>query len=81
EIPKVLGVDPQTVAFGNIQRFNSPEEINDGLQTHPAARISKALPGYRKTLHGAIIVERIGLVQIRSRCPHFDSWLEYLESL
>lgn len=46
KICEVLGVNPRTVSFGDVERFNSPEEINDGPQTHPAARIKKVLPGY-----------------------------------
>lgn len=59
----------------------SPEEINDGVNTHPAARITEALPSYRKTLHGPLIASRIGLERIRAKCPHFASWLKRLEAL
>jgi Domain of unknown function (DUF4276) len=59
----------------------TPEEINDGPNTHPAARIQKAAPGYRKALHGPIIAERIGLDSMRSRCPHFDGWVRRLADL
>lgn len=61
--------------------YNSPEEIDEGKDTHPAARIQKYLRGYRKALHGPLIVQRIGLQQIRGRCPHFDRWLNRLETL
>ncbi|MCS7020913.1 MAG: DUF4276 family protein [Gemmatales bacterium] len=80
-IPEALGVSPAGVTFNNITQFNSPEEIDDGQQTHPAARIKQVLPSYRKALDGPRIVERIGLGQIRARCPHFHEWLSYLERL
>lgn len=64
-----------------IAGYNSPEEINEGVQTHPSARIQRHVHGYRKPLHGPLIVERIGLHSIRSRCPHFDAWLKTLEDL
>ncbi len=67
--------------FGDLSRFSNPEEINEGTQTHPAARLQRALPGYRKPLHGPLAVERIGLINIRARCPHFDAWLRRLEAL
>jgi len=59
----------------------SPEEINDGRDTHPAARICRYIPDYRKTLHGPLIAQRIGLPTIRAKCPHFDQWVSRLESL
>jgi len=58
-----------------------PEEIDEGQTTHPAARIGRYLPRYRKRLHGPIIARRIGLQTIRDRCPHFDEWVSKLESL
>ncbi len=58
-----------------------PEEINDGKNTHPAARIKQHFPGYRKRLHGSLIVKQIGVVTLRRSCPHFDEWLRHLERL
>ena len=58
-----------------------PEEIDEGNDTHPAARISRYFPAYQKALHGPRIVQSIGLKQIRERCPHFNEWLGRLESL
>ncbi len=65
--------------FGNWQSFASPEEINDGQHSHPAARIQRHFPQYRKPLHGPLIVEKIGLTAIREKCPHFDAWMRRLE--
>lgn len=63
------------------QMFATPEEINEGVATHPAARILKYAPGYRKPLHGPLIAKRIGLAIIRSTCQHFNEWLTNLENL
>ena len=60
---------------------SNPEEINDGQDTHPSARLKQLVPGYGKVLHGPRAVERIGLVRIRNQCPHFDGWLKKLEAL
>ena len=57
-----------------------PEEINEGPATHPSARIDKYIPGYRKRLHGPLIVKRIGLETIRERCQHFNDWVLLLEN-
>jgi hypothetical protein len=66
---------------GAVASVPTPEDINDGAETHPSARIEKAAPRYRKALHGPIVAERIGLSTIRSRCPHFDAWVEQLAAL
>lgn len=74
---------PPRQAFRLIQEVTDipPEEINEGKDTHPAARILRYLPGYRKPLHGPLIASRIGLSAIRARCPHFDQWVSQLERL
>lgn len=67
--------------FGDLSSFASPEEINDGQQSHPATRIQRYFRQYRKPIHGPIILEKIGLAAIRATCPHFDSWMRRLERL
>jgi len=67
--------------FGDLRRFCGPEEINEGEQTHPAARLQQHLRSYRKPLHGPLAAERIGLSRIRTQCPHFEGWLKRLETL
>lgn len=59
----------------------SPEEIDQGRDTHPSAHIERHVPAYRKTTHGPIAAERIGLAAIRAACPHFDRWVARLETL
>lgn len=77
-----IGMAGTPVLFGeDISTFRSPEEINDGPQTHPSARIRRVFRAYRKISHGLRIAEQIGLSHIRSRCPHFDSWLNFLEKI
>ncbi len=61
--------------------YDSPEEVNDGPETHPAARLMRLAPSYKKTLHGPMIAKRTGLEEIRRRCPHFAGWLTRLEGL
>lgn len=80
KITETLGQKFNPRQFGNLQ-YNSPEEINEGPETHPSARIRKSLIGYRKPLHRPLIIERIGLHAIRSRCPHFNEWLKKLENM
>ncbi len=59
--------------------FGSPEEINEGRDTHPSARLRAHIPGYSKPFHGTLISGRIGLPAIRSVCRHFDEWVRRLE--
>lgn len=61
--------------------FASPEEIDDGASTHPAARILAIDKGYRKALHGPLAAARIGIATLREKCPHFGAWLRHLEDL
>jgi len=59
----------------------SPEHINDGPDTHPSARLEKLRPGYRKTLHGPLAAEHIGLTAMEQACAHFAGWLGKLRIL
>jgi hypothetical protein len=66
------------------RKYTSPEEIDD--QTPPSrylidavAKYPKSLQ-YQKTLHGPLIAQAVGLDRIRAECPHFNQWLERLES-
>ncbi len=58
----------------------NPELINDGKETAPSKRIIAEIPEYDK-LGGVIVVEKIGLKKLRSRCRHFSEWLNRLEQL
>jgi len=68
--------------FGQIlAEAGGPEAINDNYETCPARRITKRVKAYKKRVHGPIVTKRIGLPALRSRCLHFASWLERLESI
>lgn len=69
----------QAIADG----VTTPELIDDGFQTAPSKRIIVEFPAYEgaKRTVGPQVGELIGLSEIRSKCPHFDSWLSKLESL
>jgi len=61
--------------------FPSPELINNSPHTAPSKRILAAIPKYKKTLHGSLIAEDIGLDTIRAQCPHFNCWFEKIAAL
>ena len=72
---------PQKTVQEIMAECKEPEEINDSFQTAPSKRIQNLVSGkYRKTTQGSTIAQEIGLVQIRSNCPHFNHWLQILES-
>ena len=62
-------------------QFPTPEDINDDPNTAPSKRISAAIPGYQKRLHGPLVAMDTGLNAIRRECRRFDEWLTRLESL
>lgn len=61
----------------------SPEHINDGAQTKPAARLEQHLknPHYRKALDGPLAAQNIGLAKMEAECRFFAAWLARLHSL
>jgi hypothetical protein len=63
------------------REFPTPEDINDNPQTAPSKRILELYPKYEKPTYGTLAVLEIGLDVIRAECPHFNSWLTWLESL
>ena len=58
-----------------------------GQHTAPSKRIIAQFPQYNdlKTTVGTQVAEqmaeRIGLENIRSKCPHFKAWIDRLEKL
>lgn len=62
--------------------FATPEMINNSRETAPSKRLNAIFQGtYDKVQHGVVVAESIGLERIREKCPHFNDWLSWLESL
>lgn len=81
ELPQVMTTPDKAREFASIrEKVVTPEEINDRPDLAPSKRILKLFPGYRKTLHGPTIANRIGLDRIRNECPHLNDWLNKLEA-
>jgi len=61
----------------------NPELINESQQTAPSKRIIKYLPNYegQKAQVGPLVVEDIGLLELRNNCPHFNEWVTILENI
>lgn len=61
----------------------SPEHINDKPETKPAAHLARELisPKFRKTRHGPIAAQKIGLAKIEAECVYFSAWLNQMRSV
>jgi hypothetical protein len=92
EFEALLFSDPKALADGlklpnnaPIQdirdQFHTPEEINDSEPTAPSRRIRKLNKGYSKVRHGILISQNIGLNVMRTECPHFNEWVQKIETL
>jgi hypothetical protein len=64
------------------EKFETPEHINDSYETKPSRLLENLLkPGYKKTRHGPLAAERIGLSQMEKECAHFHGWMNKLRAL
>lgn len=61
----------------------NPELIDDGETTAPSKRIIAEIAEYegRKVTSGPLVVGKIGMPTLRSKCRHFSEWIEKLESM
>lgn len=81
ELPRAMTQPESTKLFTDIiEQFATPEDINERPEYSPSKRIEALFPGYRKTLHGPLVSERIGLDLLRVKCPHFNEWCMKLEA-
>lgn len=64
-------------------QFESPEHIDDGVDTAPSKRIIREIPEYegRKASAGPIVAAHIGLPTLWRKCAHFGEWIDRLERL
>ena len=88
DIPILVGLEtgwPQVASKLQAVRdgADSPEHINDGPTTKPAAHLERhlTLPKYQKVLHGPIAASLIGLARIEQECHFFSRWLNSLRAL
>ncbi|MFN7830737.1 MAG: DUF4276 family protein [Bacteroidota bacterium] len=69
--------------YENFIPYVQLHEFETLLLSKPSRRIIRYLPEYQKqkTTAGVITAEKIGLSLLRNRCPHFNDWINTLESL
>jgi hypothetical protein len=71
--------------------FETPEHINNSYETKPSERIkdalnssqifSKSKKSYRKTYHGPLAIQEIGVDKLCLECKHFADWYQQLANL
>lgn len=60
---------------------NEPEMINQDPENAPSKQLARLNNTYKKVIQGTTISRRIGINQIRLKCPNFNKWLACLENL
>ncbi|MGL4595689.1 MAG: DUF4276 family protein [Thermoguttaceae bacterium] len=60
--------------------IDSPEAINDSVNTAPSKRLEHLSPRYKKTIKGIDIAAAIGIDTMREKCPLFSAWLTIIEN-
>ncbi len=64
-------------------RYQSPEEINDNLETAPSKRLISIVKSqenkfYRKVVFGVEIAKRVGIETMIDKCPRFGNWVNQI---
>lgn len=81
DFPQTLSMPEKQPDFQAIRdAVDTPEDIDDGPTTAPSKRIQALFPSYRKTLHGPLTAQRIGMARIREECPHVENWFRQIEA-
>ena len=85
DVEKLVTVEPNWKTYLKSLKtirdeFETPEHINNSYDTKPSARLDKLLnnPNYRKTYHGALAIQAIGIDTLLLECHHFADWYKKL---
>ena len=82
EFAKGISLPSLAQPFERVRRdFQTPEDINDDVNTAPSKRVLRLYPSYRKPLDGTRAAKAVGIDTMRRECPHFRDWVERLEAL
>jgi len=63
------------------REFQTPEDINDNVDTAPSKRVLGLYSSYRKPLDGTRAAKAVGIETMKRECPHFRDWIERLAAL
>lgn len=64
-----------------LNQYHNPELINDNPNTAPSKRLDRLIEGYNKIVYGSILVENIGMHNLRNKSPRFNNWIHKLENI
>ena len=59
----------------------TPEHINNSVNTAPSKRIESVISDYTKVRQGIIVAKNIGINKMLSECKHFADWIDKIKSL
>jgi len=59
----------------------SPEHINNSLETAPSKRLEAIISNYAKVKNGTILAKDMGIDVIMRECKHFAEWIEKIKNL
>lgn len=81
-VAEALNVDENEIT-SILHECGEPEAINNSPSTAPSKRLDTLSPHkkFPKTTVGIMIARKIGIQEIREKCPLFNSWLQHLENL
>ena len=56
--------------------YQTPEHINNSVETAPSKRLETLIPRYAKIKNGTLLAKDMGIDCILEQCPHFREWVE-----
>ncbi len=61
-------------------KYNNIEEINEDPSKAPSKRLQDICSSYAKLYHSQLITQKLNIEMIKSKCNHFNEWIENIES-
>lgn len=58
----------------------TPEHINNSVNTAPSKRIESVISDYSKVRQGIIVAKKIGINKMISECKHFADWIDKIKN-
>lgn len=58
----------------------TPEHINNSVNTAPSKRIESVINDYTKVRQGMIVAKKIGIDKMISECKHFAAWIDKIKN-
>lgn len=63
------------------EEAETPEHINNSVNTAPSKRIESVISNYTKVRQGIIVAKNIGIDKVLSECKHFADWISKIQNL